>query len=424
MDKVVVLGAGITGISATYYAQIKGYDVNCYEKSTHVGGLISNFEIQGFRFDNAIHLSFSKEPVVKELFNQTESYTHSPNAYCLENGKWLKHPVQNNLYPLETEEKVALIRSFTQRPSKLPEDYSQWLDHQYGDAIAQRYPKKYTLKYWGCEAEKLSTTWIGNRVRRAEIDEILAGAMEPREENHYYANEMRYPKQGGYFEFVRSMAESCPIQVNKEVVIVDVEKKEITFKDGSTAEYDQLINTLPLPSLIPLISPKVPERVLNATKSLLWTTVDLVSIGFNKEKVPPYLWFYIYDEDKVASRGYSPSWKSPNNAPEGHSSLQFEIYNLSTKERLTSKALIENLKTTLLEMNVCEESDILFMDHKHLPFGNVVYDHGMEDRRDIVLDYLDSQNIKSCGRFGEWAYLWSDQSFMSGKNAAESLDEG
>jgi len=30
-------------------------------------------------------------------------------------------------------------------------------------------------------------------------------------------------------------------------------------------------------------------------------------------------------------------------------------------------------------------------------------------------------NIKSCGRFGEWDYLWSDQSFMSGKKAADKI---
>jgi len=41
----------------------------------------------------------------------------------------------------------------------------------------------------------------------------------------------------------------------------------------------------------------------------------------------------------------------------------------------------------------------------------------MEDDRKTVLEFLESKNIKSIGRFGEWDYLWSNQSFMSGYNS-------
>jgi hypothetical protein len=42
----------------------------------------------------------------------------------------------------------------------------------------------------------------------------------------------------------------------------------------------------------------------------------------------------------------------------------------------------------------------------------------MEDRWQVVLDYLSEIGVLTCGRFGEWAYIWSDQSFLIGKNAA------
>jgi len=72
-------------------------------------------------------------------------------------------------------------------------------------------------------------------------------------------------------------------------------------------------------------------------------------------------------------------------------------------------------------MNICQEEDILFTHHKHLPFGNVVFDHGMEERRELVRTYLGSVGVESCGRFGEWGYLWSDQSLLSGKNSIDKL---
>jgi protoporphyrinogen oxidase len=57
--------------------------------------------------------------------------------------------------------------------------------------------------------------------------------------------------------------------------------------------------------------------------------------------------------------------------------------------------------------------------HHHLPYGNVVFDLGMEARRDRVRAWLESQGIQVAGRFGEWDYLWSNQSLMSGLRAAE-----
>lgn len=415
----LILGGGVAGLGAYYRLQQESMNAVIYEAKDELGGLLANFSINGFRFDNAVHFSFTEIPEVRQLFDKVDIYKHAPNAYCLDRGYWMKHPVQNNLYPLPTEEKLKLIKGFIERPDLVPENYAQWLDHQYGYEIAGTYPKKYTRKYWGIEAAMLSTTWVGNRMRRAEIDEILRGSLERRDDNHYYTNEMRYPKQGGYFEFIRELAESAEAELNKKAVKVDVVNKCVHFADGSVQGYQQLISSLPLPIICELID-DCPSEVREAAKSLLWTTVDLISIGFNKPDIPPYLWYYIYDDENLAARAYSPSWKSPNNAPEGKSSLQFEIYNLSNKERLQPEDLIINIKQRILSDKICEAEDILFTEHKHLPFGNVVFDLGMEARRKVILDYLESVGIKSCGRFGEWDYFWSDQSFMSGYNICET----
>ena len=419
-NDVLVLGGGIAGISAGYHAQQKGISVTVLEASNKPGGLTANFEIEGFRFDNAIHMSFTADEYVRSVFDRTPFYKHRPDAYCLEKSTWMKHPVQNNLYPLPTDEKVALLESFVSRPTHEPKNYHEWLVSQYGEKITDRYPVPYTRKYWGLEPDKLSLDWIGHRMRKAKFSEVLSGAIEQKDENHYYAGEMRYPKTGGYYEFIRELAENTNIECNKRVIEIDVTKRLVTCGDGSTTNYKHLISSLPLPMICNLIT-NCPDKVKLAADSLRWTTVDLISIGFNKKNIPPHLWFYLYDSENLAARGYSPSLKSSDNAPEGCSSLQFEIYNLSSKDRLKPEELKENILTHLVKMNICSADDILFVHHKHLPFGNVVFDHGMEERRGIVLDYLAEVQIESCGRFGEWGYLWSDQSFTSGKLSAERV---
>ena len=33
--------------------------------------------------------------------------------------------------------------------------------------------------------------------------------------------------------------------------------------------------------------------------------------------------------------------------------------------------------------------------------------------------YLDEVGIGYCGRYGDWAYIWTDQAFVSGEKALE-----
>ena len=68
-------------------------------------------------------------------------------------------------------------------------------------------------------------------------------------------------------------------------------------------------------------------------------------------------------------------------------------------------------------MNIASKSDIIFTHHKNLKYGNVIFDIGMEAERDRVRQYFKSKDIATIGRFGEWDYLWSNQSFLSGYRA-------
>jgi len=412
---IVILGAGIAGLGAALAARQQGRRAVLFEARHRAGGLLDNFEVDGFRFDHAVHLSFASEPRVREIFDRTPYLTHPADSTCFEDGRWLKHPVQNNLHPLPPQQKVDLIQSFLARPAELGgEDYEHWLRHQYGDAIAERFPIKYTAKYWATPADGLSTTWIGNRMRRAELGEILFGAFTDDTPNTYYTKEMRYPQKGGYKAFIQGLIDESDIRTGHEAVNVDPVERIVRFRDGSCVGYDRLVSTLPLPVLASLTD--APTTVLEAAARLKATSIDLISVGIDSPVDFP-LWLYIYDEDLLASRIYSPSKKSPDNVPAGCSSLQLEVYSRGTESRYTKEALIENARLTIKRLGLCDPAAVRFYDHRRLPYGNVIFDRGMEDDRDIVRKHVEAQNILSRGRFGEWDYFWSNQSLISGYEA-------
>jgi len=410
--KIMILGAGIAGLGAALKARETKRDYTVFETNKRAGGLLDNFVVEGFRFDNAVHLSFATEPKVREIFDRTDYYTHPPDAWNFYDGKWLKHPVQNNLFPLAASQKTSLIKSFLERPDSISDSYESWLRHQYGDLFAQSFPIPYTKKYWDTEASELSTTWVGNRMRRAELEEILYGAFSSDTPNHYYANEMRYPKRGGYRAFIENLIDEAKIEYSHQACLVDPIKKKVQFTNGKTIGYQTLISSVPLPVLTSM-SNEVPDQIREAAGTLEATSIDLISVGFNKI-IPRHLWFYIYDEDILASRVYSPSIKSPDNAPVGCSSLQFEVYSRGTQSNYEPRQLRENVVYALKKMQLASERDILFLHHKHIAYGNVIFDKGMEGRRDLVRSFFSDHQISTIGRFGEWDYLWSNQSFLSG----------
>lgn len=422
--KIIILGGGIAGISAGYHLTLKNIENVVYEKNESWGGLCDNFQIgKGFRFDTFVHLSFAKNDYVKNLFaKSTDYHTHKAISYNYYKGMWLKHPVQNNLNQLSTEEKIKIIIDFINKPiGDSPNNYKDWLLYQFGNYFTDNFPGIYTQKYWTLPAEKLTTDWLSGRFSLPPLDNLLKGAFEIQEENFYYAQEMLYPVKGGYKSFLNEMAINSNIKTNKEASLISIKHKKVSFTDGTEDHYDKLISSIPIPELIKRIK-DVPKSVLKASEKLFATSGQLVSIGFNRPDVPPYLWFYIYDKDILPARAYSPSLKSPDNSPIGKSSLQFETY-FSKYSSIKTPAddLIEHIINKGKKMKLWTNNDIEITDYREVPYANVVFDFVRNKNLSLVHSYLDKIGISYIGRFGEWNYLWSDQSLLSGKKAAENV---
>ena len=418
-----ILGSGIAGVSAGYHLKQKGEDVIIYEKLSDWGGLCANFTIDGFRFDKFVHFSFATDEYIKNMFETSSPlYSHPSISYNYYKGYWLKHPAQNNLAPLPNEEKEKIIEGFKNRiekPFEEIKDYEEWLRVQYGDYFAENFPFKYTRKYWGVEPEELETKWVGKRMYSPSLEEVIKGSKETQEKNFYYTNFMRYPKKGGFRSILNTTRECLDIRFNKEVVKIDTKNKTLLFKDGKTEKYEKLISSLPLPEIVKMLD-DVPSEVQNAAKNLRHTSGYMVSLGFNKPDIPKYLWFYIYDEDILASRVYSPSLKSPDNAPKGCSSLQAEIFFENGDKIPDKEEVLKNTLAKLYEMKICEQKNIVVKDIRFEKYANVIFDKDIYKNRETVIDYLKSKGIESIGRFGKWEYMWTHQAYEDGRKVAEN----
>ena len=167
-----------------------------------------------------------------------------------------------------------------------------------------------------------------------------------------------------------------------------------------------------------------PPDVLDAAGRLTCSEAVIVSLGIDREDLIDAHWTYFYDRDIFFTRLSTPHLQSPNNVPPGCGSLQAECY-YSKKYRPLDRRpedCIEPVIADLKRCGVLRETDrILFQHAMHIPYANVIFDLESTPSRAAVHGYLDDLGIGYCGRYGDWAYIWTDQSFVSGENALQKV---
>ncbi|SJZ57993.1 Protoporphyrinogen oxidase [Cetobacterium ceti] len=419
--KNIIIGAGISGLSAGYHLDKNNEDYVIFEKSNSYGGLCGSFEIGGFYFDKFIHLCFTKNEYVKNVFNKsTNEIEHIPNPYNYYKGLFIKHPAQNNLYPLSIEEKNKILNDFKNRKNislNLIDNYEEWLKVQYGDYFAKEFPIKYTKKYWKTNPQNMDINWIGDRMYKPTYDEVYQGTISDKTPITYYAPKMYYPEKGKYISYLKNIIEKIKnkIYLNKEIIEINLEKKYVKDKEQNIYNYENLYSSIPLDKL-PKITKDIPKNILKSSDKLKYTSGYMVSLGINKPEISPYLWLYVYDEEFLSTRIYFPSKKSIENCPQNTSSLQVEIY--YTKDNPISYSeneILDRVIEELIQMKLINKQDILIKDIRKEEYANIIFTKETEDNKKLIKKYFEDKNVALIGRFGEWEYFWSDQSFLSGK---------
>lgn len=429
MHGVVTLGAGIAGLSFSYHYQ---HLTDVYEKASKWGGRCRSHFTEGFTFDEGIHVSFTGEHYVRKVFASSVGSQYCESTPAILNrfaDKWVRHPIETNLKGLPTEIIIRCLVDFiraeqdrNKRNNKLPKDYNEWLIAQFGRTITECFHGAYTRKYWTVAPEYLTTEWIGQRIHRPTLEEVLRGAISDNFHNFYYINSFRYPEKGGYQSFLHGIAADAAINYDFDLVELDHRNRKLIFKNGFQRHYDTLVSSLPLPELVRCIR-DCPKEIKEAASNLVHTSVLLINLGIKRADVAKCHWFYLYDENFLPARVHFTNTLSVSNAPPGCTGIQAEVYYSSYKPlKLSTSNIIDKTIENLMNIAILDKDDnIILTEHQDIKYANVMFNRDYGKNRDVILDFLQKNNIYSIGRYGNWAYLWSDQSFLSGMQTAETV---
>lgn len=428
MVKVAILGAGMAGFGAAHMCHNQGVGSVLYEKHPYHGGHTASWRFDsGFTFDEGPHVSFTDDKRIQDLLaesvnDQYETVKYRVNNYW--NGHWVKHPVHCNLYGLPTDLVVEVLKAFIDAQhngeSKIV-TYEDWLFASYGEEFSRRFPMEYTKKFHTTTADNMSTDWLGPRMYKPKLEEVLLGALTPATPDYHYVTQFRYPSRNGFVSYLKIFVGQTELKLGHEVVAIDPKANTLRFSNGLITKYDGLVSSLPLTELIPMVQGAPPD-VVEAAEKLACTSCVLVNVGIDREDISENTVTYFYDQDIFFTRLSFPHLMSRNNVPDGCSSVQAEVY-FSRKYRpltVTPQACIDRVISDLRRCGLVKETDnVVFKGVMTCSYGQVIFDLERAAALSIVHGYLNDVGIAYCGRYGDWEYTWTDQAFKSGEIAAQ-----
>lgn len=184
--KIAILGTGMAGFGANRRLKEEPVEVVLYDKNSYYGGHTASHRIEpGFIFDEGPHVSFTKDRrfqhvLAENVGGQFETVKYNLNNYW--RGHWVTHPVQKHLHGLPADLVASIIKVVAAlQATHQAETYNceDWLLGSHGKTFATTFPMVYTEKYHTISAAKVTTEWMGPRMYRPSLEEVIRGAVSP-----------------------------------------------------------------------------------------------------------------------------------------------------------------------------------------------------------------------------------------------------
>jgi len=425
-DGVVVIGAGLAGLSAAYHI---GKGCQVFEAEDAPGGLLRTREKGGYSFDYTGHLLHLKDPYVKDLVtgllagNLAE---HKRRAAIYSKGVFTGYPFQANTYGLPGETAKECLDGFMTAPGRgggvlPPGNFRDWILHNFGEGIARHFMLPYNQKLWQYPLGEMSVDGIAPYVPIPTADEVRKGATGEGAHGLGYNASFYYPERGGIYSLVLALIPHVKdLSLGQKALEIDTERKTVVFDTGYTAWYDRLVSTMPLPELVRIIK-DVPEDIKEAAARLRYVSVYDVNLGIARADVSPYHWMYFPEPEFVFYRAGSLNNFSGYSAPQGCSAMYVEVSH-TPDTRMDEGRLTGEVLAGLVRAGILRDGDeVPVKDVVDIKYGYVVFDSHRAKAVPAIMEFLAEKGITSIGRYGAWEYSSMEEAVLEGKRAAESL---
>lgn len=440
--KVVIIGAGPSGLTAAYELCKLGEKSVVLEKDAVVGGISRTVNYRGYLFDIGGHRFFTKVKAVddlwKEILEEGKFLRRNRLSRIYFNKKFFNYPLQatNALFGLGIFNSFLAFLSYTKAqisPIKPEVSFEDWITNRFGKRLYHTFFKTYTEKVWGIPCDEISAEWAAQRIKGLSLLSAVRNALISSRSTDKGSliktliDSFEYPEKGPGMmwetaaEIVQTKGSELKLKANVEkilwqndkVISVEIETDKIKEIVAGT----DFISSMPIQELVRKMSPNVPDEVRHAADILSYRDFLTVSLIVNKADLFADNWIYIHDSAvKVGRIQNFKNW-SPEMVPDpdktclGLEYFCFEGDNLWT---MADEDLIKLGARELEALGLVDPKDVEDGAVVRMPKAYPVYDSKYADAIQTIRNFLDDlKNLHLVGRNGMHKYNNQDHSMLT-----------
>lgn len=443
---IIIIGGGLTGLSAGYVLTKAGSKVKVFERDTTVGGLSKTIIHDGFRFDLGGHRFSTKDSridgFVRDLMkDELISVPRKSKIYMRD--RYFDYPLKpfNAMFGMGLFTTFKILSDYAaerlKRLIRKPDNISleDWVVNNFGRTMFNIYFKEYSEKVWGIECTRISADWVAQRIKGLSLAKAVKNAFFKfsGKDLPTLADRFLYPRLG-----IGRISERLKEEIEKQNdVFVDTSVERINRSNfeidsivvnnhtsSSILHGGEFISSIPLPKLINMLHPCPPYDILTAASKLRFRDIVVVAVMVDRKRVTDQTWIYLPEQKVPFGRIHEPTNWSEAMAPEGKTILVIEFFSFmndriwnETDERLTDIS-VENLEALgfLKRQEVIDS--VVVRAQKAYPLFEV----GYTELCNKLYDYLSRfRNLHIAGRVGMFKYYNMDYAIRSGMEAAEKI---
>ncbi len=382
---ILIVGAGLAGLSAAYH--LRGMPYKILEREREVGGLCRSYVKDGFTFDYTGHLLHFRQTAIKALVESLlpdQLQRHARKSYIYSHDTYTEYPFQVNTHGLPPEVVrecllgfIATLSNPSPKPPVEGRSFKQWIVESLGEGIAKHFMVPFNEKLWQVPLDELTSDWVSWLVPKPDVKDVVNGALGIKDKAFGYNPSFQYPASGGIKVLPEAFLPSVEnLSYDSELVEIETGRRRAVFRSAQgewTQAYDRIVSTIPLPDLVRRCV-DLPPSLRELAASLRWVSVYNVNLAVARERISDKHWIYFPEHRYPFYRAGFPMNFSPAMGQPGCSSLYVEISHQPT-QRESDAVLIDRVRRGLEQAGVLQRTDELVMsDVKQLYYAYVLFD--------------------------------------------------
>ena len=428
MTGAVVVGAGLTGLSAAYHLRARGVAAPVLEAADRVGGACRTLERDGFHFDLTGHLLHLARPESLQLLARLglarTFRRHRRRAAIALAGTVTPYPLQIHTRRLPVAIRRDCLLGFVEAqlagpPAADPASFADWVAARFGAGFARHFFFPYNRKLFCAEPDELTTEWVGRYVPRPALADVIDGALG------LYRNPVGYnatflsPRRGGIQALADALAASVDgVRLGTAVTGVSLARRELALASGERVGWDALVATAPLSHLAAMAA-DLPPAARAAAAALRAVAVINLNLGVRGPAPRREHWLYVPEERYPFYRVGIPS-NHGDVAPPGCHTLSVECSvpaGSAPAADLTERCLDGLAALGLLR----RRADVVTAVVARIDPAYVVFDRARPAAVAALRDAFRAAGVLLAGRWAEWKYSTMEDALWDGAAAARRL---